>query len=324
MAPPLAYDAPPPLTTARIFTAWTPDTLVIVALVITAGLYLWGSGALRRRGDAWSVGRDIAFLGGLATIAVATMSFLGTYDDTLFWPHMAQHMVLSMVAPIFLALGAPVTLALRTLPRRPRRLLTAALRSRVAKIIVNPLVGFALLFGTPFVLYFTGFYAVTLRSDVLHQWLHVHFLLAGCVFFWPLIGVDPVPGRLPHVLRLLLLFVTLPAHAWLGIAIMTSNTVLAGDYYRSLGRTWGPSLMHDQSIAGGVAWAAGDLIGLLVVSALFAQWARADEREAGRVDRRLDRADRMAAVRSREAAEEGAWAAYNARLAALAQRDSAD
>ena len=330
MALPLGYDGPPPLTPARLVTAWTPEPAVIVALAVVAVAYLTASRRLRRRGDHWSVGRDVSFvLGGLGTIAAAVMSGVGTYDDTLFWTHMVQHMVLSMVSPIFLALGAPVTLALRTLPARPRQALSAVLRSLPAKLLVNPGVGFALLFGTPFVLYFTGLYAATLRNDLLHQLLHVHFVVAGCVFFWPLIGVDPVPGRLAHPLRLLLLFVTLPAHAWLGISIMSSSTVLAGDYYRALGRPWGPSLLHDQSIGGGLLWATGDLVGLLVVAALFVQWSRADDREATRIDRRLDRGARLAAQRAGMQPVAGtsgrddddAWTAYNAHLAALAARD---
>jgi len=319
------YDGPPHLTWSSAWGRWELALPVVAALVLSAGLYLWASTRLRRRGDNWSVGRDVAFVGGgLGTIALATLWWPGVYDDTLFWAHMVQHMLLSMVAPIFLALGAPVTLALRTLPRRPRRGLSKVLHSRVTGVFVNPLVGFALVFGTPFVLYTTELYETTLRNDLLHQWLHVHFVLAGCVFFWPLIGIDPVPGRLPHPMRLLFLFVSLPAHAWLGISIMTSNTVIAGDYYRGLGRNWGPSLLADQNIGGGLLWAAGDLVGLLVVAALFVQWARADDREAARTDRSLDRADRIAAQRSREQADEGAWQAYNARLAALARRESGE
>ena len=229
--PPLplhGYDGLPPLRPSSAVTAWDASPAVIISLVVAAALYVWASTRLRRRGDEWSIGRDVAFVaGGLGTIALATLWWLGAYDDTLFWVHMSQHMLLSMVAPIFLALGAPVTLALRTLPVGGRRRLTAVLHSLPAKIVMNPLVGFALLFGTPFVLYFTGLYAATLRDDLLHNLLHLHFVVAGCVFFWPLIGIDPVPGRLSHPIRLLLLFVTLPAHAWLGISIMSSNTVIA-------------------------------------------------------------------------------------------------
>ena len=313
--PPLpahGYDGLPALTPSSAVAAWQADPVVISGLVLTAALYLWAATRLRRRGDAWPVGRDVAFLGGgLGTIALALLWWPGVYDDTLFWAHMVQHMALSMVAPVFLALGAPVTLLLRTLPARPRRSLTRALRSLPAKVVINPLVGFALLFGTPFVLYFTGLYELTLRNDVLHELLHVHFVLAGCVFFWPLLGIDPVPGRLPYPLRLILLFVTLPAHAWLGITIMSASTVLAGDYYRELARPWGPSLLHDQDIGGGLLWVTGDLVGLVIVAALLAQWVRADRREATRLDRTFDRG-----------ADDDEWAAYNARLAALAAREA--
>jgi len=307
------YDGPPPLTAARALTAWDPSVVVIAAVVVLAVAYVTASTRLRRRGDAWPIGRDIAFVvGGLGTITLALTWWMAAYDDTLFWAHMVQHMVLSMVSPIFLALGAPVTLVLRTLPARPRRGLVTVLRSRAAAIVINPLVGFALLFGTPFALYYTGLYQATLEHPLLHEWLHVHFVLAGCVFFWPLIGIDPVPGRLPHPMRLLLLFVTLPAHAWLGISIMSAKFVIAGDYYRQLARPWAPSLLKDQDIGGGLLWAAGDLVGLLVVAALFFQWTRADEREAVRTDRRFDR----------DTVEESSWQAYNAHLAALARRDA--
>jgi putative copper resistance protein D len=317
------YDGPPPLTPSSAWGAWLVSPVMLVVLLVLAGGYLWASNRLRRRDDAWPIGRDVAFVGGgLGLIALATMWWPGVYDDTLFWAHMVQHMALSMVAPIFLALGAPVTLLLRTLPAGPRRRLAAVLRSLPAKLLINPLTGFALLFGTPFVLYFTGLYGASLRDNLLHQLLHVHFVFAGCVFFWPLIGIDPVPGRLAHPLRMLLLFVTLPAHAWLGISIMSAKTVLAGDYYRQLARPWGPSLLHDQAIGGGLLWSTGDLVGLLVLAALFVQWSRADQREAVRTDRQFDRAGRVAV--QREQSDDSAWAAYNAHLAALAQNESAD
>jgi putative copper resistance protein D len=324
------YDDLPPLTGSRYFTAWELDLVVVISLLVTAAAYIWASSRLRARGDAWSVGRDIAFLGGgLGTIALAILWWPGVYDDTLFWAHMVQHMLLSMVAPIFLALGAPVTLVLRTLPAGGRRRLSAALRSLPAKVLVNPLTGFALLFGTPFVLYYTGLYEASLRNDTLHQALHVHFIVAGCVFFWPMVGLDPVPGRLAYPMRLILLFVTLPAHAWLGISIMSDNEVIAGSYYRALGRTWGPSLAHDQAIGGGLLWTTGDLVGVIVVAALFVQWVRADRREATRLDRTFDRGERLRAARldgdlGVRADDDDAWSAYNARLAALAEREARD
>lgn len=313
------YAGPPALTADRFLSAWAPDPVVITALVVAAGLYLYGSVTLRRRGDGWPVWRDVLFVGlGLGTIGYALLGCPAVYDTTLFWTHMLQHMIVAMVSPIFLALGAPVTLALRVLPVRPRRLLTALLHSRFARVVGNPIYAFTLLFGTPFILYFTGVYEATLRNTLLHEWLHVHFLIAGCLFFWPLIGIDPVPGRLPYPLRLLLTFVSLPAHAFLGITVMSSTSVLAFDYYRDLDRAWGPTLLGDQQIGGGILWAAGDIVGIVVLIALFLQWAAADEREAVRQDRRLDRAERAEA--RGEPNDDEALAAYNARLAALARR----
>src|SRR4051794_25105711 len=296
------YDGPPPLTWGRIVTAWEPRAVVLVALLAAAAAYLLAARSLRRRGDAWSPARDLSFVvGGLGTVGWATLGWMGVYDDTLFWAHMAQHMMLSMVSPIFLALGAPVTLALRTLPTRPRRGLRTALHSLPAKILINPLVGAVLVFGTPFVLYMTGLYQTSLQNDALHNLLHVHFLLAGCIFFWPIIGVDPVPGRLPYPMRLLLGCIALHAHAFLGVSIMARRLITAGDYYRGLGGRGGVSLAQAEPTGGALLWPFGDVVGLLVFGALLCQWSKPGGREAVRVCRHLDRVERL--VRQRAVAD---------------------
>lgn len=315
----------PPLTGTRLLTFWQLDPLVAVVLLAMAALYLSGVHRLHRRGDRWPPGRTLSFLaGGIGTLAVATMSSIGAYDDTLFSTHMAQHMILTMVTPIFLALGAPVTLALRTLPFRPRRWLLAAVHSRAARVLSFPLLTLPLLVATLYGLYLTPIYEATLRNDTLHELLHVHFLITGCLFFWPLLGIDPVPGRLPHAGRALLAFLSLPIHAWLGVTLMSTTAVIAGDYYRELHRTWGPGLLEDQRLGGAILWVSGDLVGLLVFTALFVQWMRADERESRRVDRALDRHsaghNAGSGIAGRERGAD-ALAAYNARLAALARAD---
>lgn len=110
---------------------------------------------------------------------------------------MVQHMVLSMIAPIFLALGAPVTLALRTLPVRPRKRLLAIVHSKVIRIYSFPLVAFAIFVVNPFALYFTDLYEFTLRHEWAHELVHAHFIATGCVFFWPLLAWTrcPAAGR---------------------------------------------------------------------------------------------------------------------------------
>jgi putative copper resistance protein D len=279
----------PPFTPAALFTEASLDSWLTLALLLVAGAYLYGVHRLHVRGDRWPRSRTLLFVvGGLGVVAIATLSGLGAYDETLFSAHMVQHMLLSMVAPIFLALGAPVTLALRTLPRRPRGWLLAVLHSRLARVVTFPLLPFALFIASPYALYFSGWYEATLHSRLLHEHLHVHFLAVGCLFFWPLIGLDPLPGRMPYPFRALLMFLSMPIHAVLGLTIMQSAALLAGDYYRSLNLPW-VDVASDQRVGGGLLWASGDLVSLLMLAALIVQWIRASEREAAREDRRLDR-----------------------------------
>ena len=297
---------PPELTLVRAFTEWEWATLPVLGAVVTGGLYAFGVHRLRARGDAWSRWRTLCFVGaGLGLFLLATTSFLAAYDGTLLWAHMVQHMVLGMLVPIFLALGAPVTLALRVLPRRGRGVLQAVLHSKVAKVLTFPLVAGTLFVANPFALYLTGWYEATLRHGWLHDLNHVHFVLVGALWFWSVLGLDPVPVRLPYPLRLVAVFVTMPFHAFLGVAIMSSSTLIAGDYYRGLDRDWGPTLAGDQRAAGGLLWASGDLVALVVLGALFVQWSRASEREAVREDRRLDRLERLAAGAPEGAREPG-------------------
>jgi putative copper resistance protein D len=289
MAPDALAVALPPFTAGSVVTAWRLDSPLTVLLVVAAGLYLYGVHRLHVRGDRWPVSRTLLFLvPGLGTIAVATMSGLAAYDDTVLSVHMIQHMALSMLAPIFLALGAPVTLALRTLPVRPRRALTAVLHSRVAKVLAFPLVAYGFFVATPFILYFTGLYRLTLENAALHELVHVHFVAVGCLFFWPLVGLDPLPGRWPYPGRALLMVLSTPFHAVLGLTIMQSSELLGGDWYPSLHLSW-VDPKADQVLAGGILWAGGEFVSVTMLGVLLAQWMRDADREARRVDRQLDR-----------------------------------
>ncbi|MGH3997607.1 MAG: cytochrome c oxidase assembly protein, partial [Pseudonocardiaceae bacterium] len=289
-----SHDEPPPLTPGRLLTEWEPALLPLIGATVVAALYLYGAHRLRARGDTWSRWRSVFFVGlGMGSLLVATTSVLAVYDTTLLWVHMVQHMVLAMLAPIFLALGAPVTLALRVLPPRGRAVLQSVLHSRIARVLTFPVVAGVLFVANPFALYLTGWYEATLRNPLLHDLNHVHFVLVGCLWFWTILGLDPLPGRIAYPLRLVAVFATMPFHAFLGVAIMGASTLIAGDFYRDLGRSWGPSLERDQEIAGGLLWASGDIVAVSVLGALFVQWARASEREAAREDRRLDRLERL-------------------------------
>jgi putative copper resistance protein D len=272
---------------------------VLVGLVLLAAAYLYGVHVLRRRGDSWSGARTGSFVaGGLGTAAIAMLSALGRYDTVLISVHMVQHMILSMIVPLAFALSAPVTLALRTLHARPRRWLLAVLHSRVAAVLSFPPLTFLLYVISPWALYFSGWYDASLGSSYVHEAMHLHLVIVGCLFFWPLVGIDPVPGRVAYPFRMLLVLLTLPFHAFLGVTIMGQTTLIGGEHYLALREgpmgAWLPPALEDQHLAGGILWATGDLIGVLFFGVLFVQWLRSSMKEAAREDRRLDLAERRA------------------------------
>jgi cytochrome c oxidase assembly factor CtaG len=298
----------PRFSAGALFGRWELSPIPFVVTVWAAGLYVLGVVTLRRRGDRWPVGRTVAFVGvGMGCFVLATSSGLAAYDTTLLSVHMVQHMVLSMLVPLALALGAPVTLALRTLPATPRRWLLVVLHSRVARVLSFPPLTFTLYVISPWALYFSGWYAASLHSPFVHEMMHVHLVVVGALFFWPIMGIDPVPGRVAYPFRVLLVVLTLPFHAFLGITIMGQEALLGGDWYPRLHDgpmgSWLPDPHDDQHLAGGILWGAGDLIGLVFFGVLFTQWVRSSMREAVREDRRLDLMETRAAAAARREEE---------------------
>jgi cytochrome c oxidase assembly factor CtaG len=295
----------PRFTLGRVFTEWSMDPVPFVVAVWAVGLYLLGVWTMRRRGDRWPLGRTLAFVVlGMGSFVLATASGLSAYDTTLLSVHMVQHMVLSMVVPLSLALGAPITLALRTLPAPPRRWLLAVLHSRVAKVLAFAPLAFALYVLSPWALYFTSWYDASLHHELVHQMMHVHLVLVGTLFFWPIVGIDPIPGRVSYPFRVLLVVLTLPFHAFLGVTIMGEDTLIGGRWYPDLHHgpmgAWLPAPLSDQHLAGGILWSSGDLIGLIFFGVLFTQWVRSSMREAAREDRRLDLLEARAGHPGRE------------------------
>lgn len=254
---------------------------------------------------------------------MATSGGVARYAPVLFSVHMTQHLLLTMVAPILLALSGPVTLALRALPASkdphwpgPREWIQAALHSRPARVLTHPVVALALYVGSLYAMYFTGLYEMALRSHATHLIVMIHFVATGYLLFWVVIGVDPAPRRPPHPVRMLLVLVAMVLHAFLGVALMQSRTLVAADWFTALARPWGDTPLDDQRTAGGIAWSFGEIPTLIVLAVLLVQWIRADEREQRRLDRAADRAQA-------EGHEDDALAAYNTMLTRLAQRDQA-
>jgi len=290
-----AYHGPPQLTAARVFTSWTADLPVLIAVLLAAGLYLAGARQAGRSGRSWPASRTIAFCaGGLGALAVATMSVIGVYQGTLFYIRSMQTVLLLLVAPLCLALGRPLSLAVATLPRLGPRL-EAAVSSRAARILTFPAITAMVLVLMPFVLYFSPWYAASLHGAAVREVTYLALLAPGYVFFWTLLRVDPVPKAYPYLVALWVTGAEVVGDAVLGLAVMADQSLIAGGYYHALARPWGPSLRTDQVLGGGALWILGDIVGLPFLAAQLIQMIREDEAEAVVIDAELDAAELDAA-----------------------------
>jgi putative copper resistance protein D len=312
----IGYDLDGPPTLARILFDWRFDLIFGTAAIVLALVYVLAVVRLRRRGDAWPVGRTVAWLLGCLVLLLATSSGLGRYMPAMFSMHMAAHMLLSMLIPILLVLGAPVTLALRALPAAgrddppgPREWLLAALHSRVSRVLTNPFVATILFVVGFYGLYFGGLFDAAVDSHPAHLAMNLHFLLSGYLFYWVVIGIDPTPRPIQPLAKVAMVFGSLPFHAFFGVVLMSTNTVLGEPFYKSLQLYWHTDLLGDQRLGGGMAWAAGEVPLVIVMIALLIQWRRSDERTAKRLDRAADRDD------------DADLAAYNNMLAEMARRE---
>ena len=311
---------PPKPTWSRIFLSYEPNALIIGILVLMVALYIKGVMVLTKRGDKWPVGRTISFALGIAVIDFATSGGLGLYAHFSFSYHMIAHMLLGMVAPIGLVLGAPITLALRTLPQGRtsseqgvRGSLLAALHSKVGVFYTNPIVALLIFDGSLFALYFTDLFASMMQSHIGHLFMTLHFLAAGFLFFSAVIGVDPNPRKIPYLVQIVVLFTAMSIHAFFSVALMSTSTLIDGGYFASLQTPWLTDLLADQKLGGSVGWAMGEIPILIALAATFINWRREDTREANRIDRN---AKRQAAM-----GQPDDLANYNQYLQKLAQRD---
>ncbi|MFH8341844.1 cytochrome c oxidase assembly protein [Streptomyces sp. AM6-12] len=283
----------PPFTLGRGL-AFSAEPFFLIACLLGLGLYAWGVVRLRRRGDAWPVARTFSYVVGVLTILLVMCTKLNDYGMVMFSVHMVQHMIISMLSPILILLGAPVTLALRALPtaargrKGPRELLLMLLHSRYMRVITHPLFTIPMFIASLYVLYFTPLFDFLMGSKTGHIAMMVHFLAVGVVFFWPIIGVDPGPHRPGHLMRMLELFAGMPFHAFFGIALMMASTPMVTTFLHPPA-SLGVDPLSDQNSAGGIAWAFSEVPSVLVLIALLFQWYSSEQRHAKRKDRQADR-----------------------------------
>jgi putative membrane protein len=238
------------------------------------------------RGRSWPAWRTAAFLAGLFAVLAALASPIERYAGELFSVHMVQHMLLELVAAPLLLAGAPITLALRVSSQSVRRTLLAVLQSRIVHVLSFPVIAWLLFAAVNWGWHFSALYDDALENQALHYLQHATFLGAALLFWWPVIGADPSPWRLPHPVRLLYVFLAMPQNSFLGVALMSAPTVLY-PHYLTNARDWGLPPLDDQALGGIIMWVVGALCFLAAMMLVVVLWMRHEDRRTVRLDRRL-------------------------------------
>ena len=301
-APVLAHGPVPaePPTVATLLFGWSFEPLIVLPLVALAVGWVVATRRVNAAHPASQVprGRTVAFLAGLVAIAFALQSGIERYDTALFSIHMVQHVLLILVAAPLIALAAPVTLLLRaSRPEVRRRWILPVLHSRALRVISHPVVAWVAFVAVMWGTHFSPLFDLSLENRAVHDLEHVLFLATALLFWWPAVGMDPAPWRMPHPVRGMYVFLQMPQNTFLAVVILNAAAPLY-PHYATLNRPWGPSPLIDQQIAGGIMWLAGDLLFIAAIGAIIAGWMRFEERETARSERRTD-AER-AALRARE------------------------
>lgn len=286
---------PPEFTPDRWVTAWELDLLWLLVVGFGILFYLAGVRRLHRRGDRWPVHRTVLWVAGMLVLLWVTNGALNVYEQYLFSAHMLGHMLLSMAIPVLLVLSAPLTLALRAITKRdddsrgPREWIMLLVHSRYAAVLTHPLVAGGLFAASLWVFYYTPLFRWATEEHVGHTWMIIHFLLTGYLFAQAIVGIDPVAGRAPYPLRLILLLATMAMHAFFGLSLVEGEGLLLADWYGAMGRTWGLPPLEDQQAAGGIAWSVGEIPTVVLAVLVAILWNRSDARDAKRGDRKADR-----------------------------------
>ena len=300
--PVLAHGPAPaePPSIANLALGWTFGPAVVLPLLAVAIGWLR---IVRRIDQAHPANpvprrRTVAFFAGLAAIAVALLSGIGAYDTTLFSIHMVQHLLLTLVAAPLIALGAPITTLLRAAtPNVRRRVILPILHSRLMRVLSFPVAAWLVFAGVMWGTHFSPIFDASLENPVIHDLEHALYLGAGLLFWWPAVGLDPSPWRMPHPVRAMYVFLQMPQNTFLAVTILNSSVVLY-NHYATVTRAWGPTVLEDQQIAGGLMWITGDILFLSGLAAILAGWMLHEKAQEALVDRRVDA--QRAALRARE------------------------
>jgi putative copper resistance protein D len=277
-----------------IATSATFDPVLTTGIVAVGAAYLAGVRRVRRVSPdhPWPRHYTACFVSALVLAWIALQGPFGAYDDTFFWAHMVQHLMLMMLVAPLLLLGAPVLLVLRISTHEFRhRWVVPALRSRVAKALTKPGVGWVVFAGTLLITHFSPFYEFCLTHSWAHEYLeHPIFLGAGLIYYYPLLPGNPGPRRVSPAIRTLSLFSMMTPETMTGFFIYATGYVMY-PYYAQVQRPFGPSALRDQQWGGALMWSASMIIDAVWVTLAARDWLRSEREVARRID--LDTMRRM-------------------------------
>lgn len=278
-----------------LVTVWQMDWMFTGVAALFAVLYLLGLARLRARGDHWPLSRTIFWLAGCLALFWVMSGGAAAFGRVRFDAHMTQHMALMVIVPPLLVLGAPVTMLSRAATPRSdgsrgmREWILAILHTRYATVVSSPPIAGFLFAGSLVLFYFTPFFTWAMFEHVGHLLMTVHFLLAGYLFAWVIIGIDPAQKPISPVLKLVTLLVTLTFHAFFGIAVVSATWLIGGDWYTLLNMFPRAELERQQFAGGSIMWGISEVPTAFYALIAGIQWSRSEERAARNYDRKAER-----------------------------------
>lgn len=278
-----------------LITVWQMDWMFTGVAALFAVLYLMGLARLRARGDHWPLSRTIFWLAGCLALFWVMSGGAAAFGRVRFDAHMTQHMALMVIVPPLLVLGAPVTMLSRAATPRSdgsrgmREWILAILHTRYAAVVSSPPIAGFLFAGSLVLFYFTPFFTWAMFEHVGHLLMTVHFLLAGYLFAWVIIGIDPAQKPINPVLKLVTLLVTLTFHAFFGIAVVSATWLIGGDWYTLLNMFPRAELERQQFAGGSIMWGISEVPTAFYALIAGIQWSRSEERAARNYDRKAER-----------------------------------
>jgi cytochrome c oxidase assembly factor CtaG len=258
---------------------WSPfSILVLIGCIASITWYLRADWSLAARGRRWPPLRTVCFVSGIISIDLALQSPIASFTGTYFQAHVLQHLILMMVAPALCALGAPMTLILQTSGRRAKVAWLKVFHSKAFIVLAHPVTVFFLYYGV-----MIGFFLSPLLGWAMeHMWamdlLNLFFLFGATLFWWPIVGIDPIPRwNMTYPFRMVLLLIGVPLESFLAIAILSATVTIAPMY-----------TLAGTHAGGGYLWAMAEMLTVIAIIPIYFQWMSSEDRKQARSDARLD------------------------------------